>query len=81
VCSSQQNNISLFLFWQLSTMKIVKLLLILFSMAIAEEIEVQDQVFCAMDQLAMLVAKQDVLINELIQLKADYNQSSDYFAR
>jgi hypothetical protein len=56
-------------------------LLFIVSFTNAEEVEVQDQVFCAMDQLAMLVEKQEVLLNELIEFKNDYKQSSDYFAR
>jgi hypothetical protein len=61
-------------------MKVFLFLLLLVTLA-AAEIEVKDQVFCAMDQLASLVEKQEVLINELIQFKKNYNQSNDYFAR
>jgi hypothetical protein len=60
---------------------LLSILLFLITFTNAADVEVQDQVFCAMDQLAILVEKQEVLLNEMIKLRKDYNQSSDYFAR
>lgn len=61
-------------------MKIVPFLLVLIAVASAE-IVVKDQVFCAIDELATLVQKQEFLLNELMQFKKNYQTSNDYFAR
>lgn len=61
-------------------MKVLQLFLYFATFAAAREVKVKDQVFCAMDQLADLVDKQESILETLIDINEDLS-NSDYFSR
>lgn len=62
-------------------MEIISIFLLFVSLTSAREVEVKDQVFCAMDQLADLVEKQKYILEDLIEINKDYLTKNDYFSR